>query len=60
MIVAVLLTVGDAVTHPKPGAHPDVRVTVTPSGVRVDLLMNLMFVGGLVRGGGLRKTLTLS
>lgn len=35
--------------HAKPGAHADVRITVTPTGVRLDLLMNLMFVDGLVR-----------
>lgn len=37
-----------AVAHPKPGAHADIRVAVQDRSVRVDLLMNLMFVDGLI------------
>lgn len=34
--------------HPKPGAHADVRIAVQDHSVRMDLLMNIMFVDGLI------------
>ncbi len=37
-----------AVAHPKPGAHADVRYSIESDRVRVEALMNLRFVEGLV------------
>lgn len=37
-----------ALAHAKPGAHADVRVNVSRSAVRVEALMNLRFVEGIV------------
>lgn len=37
-----------AQAHAKPGAHADVRINVTRSAVRVEALMNLRFVEGIV------------
>jgi hypothetical protein len=37
-----------ALAHAKPGAHADVRINVTRSAVRVEALMNLRFVEGIV------------
>jgi len=52
MLTVVLLSVGAAVrgvdAHPKPGAHADVRVDISSSGVKFDVLMNALFVDGLV------------
>ena len=45
-----LLAIGDvAHAHPKPGAHADVRISIEPDGVRMDCLMNLLFVDQVVR-----------
>ena len=45
-----LLATGDvAHAHPKPGAHADVRISIEPDGVRMDCLMNLLFVDQVVR-----------
>jgi len=46
LVVAVLHHA--ALAHPKPGAHADVRITIEPDRVRLDALMNLRFVEGLV------------
>lgn len=47
-VLAALVPAHAARAHPKPGAHADVRITIEPDGVRVDALMNLRFVEGLV------------
>jgi hypothetical protein len=52
--VVLALAALPAWAHPKPGAHADVRITVTPTDVRVDLVMNLMFVDGLVQSNRAR------
>lgn len=44
----VIVLAAHSQAHPKPGAHADIRVTVHDRSVRVDLLMNLMFVDGLI------------
>lgn len=37
-----------ALAHPKPGAHADVRIEIGSGVVRVDALMNVLFVDGLI------------
>lgn len=46
--LAVVLTTPPALGHAKPGAHADVRFSVTRSAVRMEALMNLRFTEGLV------------
>ena len=37
-----------AMAHPKPGAHADVRISIEETGVRFDVLMNILFADQLV------------
>lgn len=48
VVLIALILCSAAFAHPKPGAHADVRISVYDNHVRVDLLMNLMFVDGLI------------
>ncbi len=48
MIGAGWFACPEALAHAKPGAHADVRFSISRSGVRVEALMNLRFVEGIV------------
>lgn len=49
LLAGLLGAVPVAQAHPKPGAHADVRISIEPDGVRMDCLMNLLFVDQVVR-----------
>lgn len=53
--VVVLAAAIPAWAHPKPGAHADVRISVSERSVRVDCLMNLLFADQLVRSERARR-----
>jgi hypothetical protein len=49
LLAGLLAIVPIVSAHPKPGAHADVRISIEPDGVRMDCLMNLLFVDQVIR-----------
>lgn len=55
-LVAVSVAVSSAAAHPKLGADVDLRISITDTSVRFDLVLNPEFIDGLVAVSRVNKT----